>query len=124
MLSASRRLLARCLVVSLAVVAVALVAGRRRPLLLAVVGMAAMTVATLLAAWLHEAGGRQSRGRWYGLVGALRNGRRKYAPYAVHLGFVCVAIGVTGSSLGTQRRKVTLDEGDTLHWADRQVHLS
>jgi len=119
---ARRRLLARCLVVSLAVVAVALVAGMRRPLLLAVVGMAAMTVATLLAAWLHEAWQRQSQPRWHGLLGALRNGRRKYAAYSVHLGFVCVAIGVTGSSLGTQRKEVTLNEGDTLRWADRQIH--
>ncbi|MEX2115157.1 MAG: cytochrome c-type biogenesis CcmF C-terminal domain-containing protein, partial [Pirellulales bacterium] len=119
---ARRRLLALCLAVCLAVVAVALVAGMRQPLLLAVVGMAAMTVATLLAAWLHEAWQRQSHPRWYGLLGALRNGRRKYAAYCVHLGFVCVAIGVTGSSLGTQRKEVTLDEGDTLHWAGRQIH--
>jgi cytochrome c-type biogenesis protein CcmF len=116
------RLLARCLAVSFAVVAVALVAGMRKPLLLTVVGMAAMTVATLLAAWLHEAWQRQSSPRWHGLLGALRNGRRKYAAYSVHLGFVCVAIGVTGSSLGTQRKEVTLDEGDTLHWAGRQIH--
>ncbi len=119
---ARRRLLVRCLAISLAVVAVALVAGMRQPLLLAVVGLAAMTVATLLAAWLHEAGQRQSQPRWHGLLGALGNGRRKYAAYSVHLGFVCVAIGVTGSSLGTQRKEVTLNEGDTLRWADRQIH--
>jgi cytochrome c-type biogenesis protein CcmF len=117
-----RRLLACCLAVSLAVVVAALVAGMRQPLLLAVVGMAAMTVATWLAAWLHDAWQRQSHPRWHGLLGALRSGRRKYAAYSVHLGFVCVAIGVTGSSLGTQRKEVTLDEGDTLHWANRQIH--
>jgi cytochrome c-type biogenesis protein CcmF len=116
-----RRLLACCLAVSLAVVAAARVAGTRQPLLLAVMGMAAMTVATLLAAWLHEAWQRQSSPRWHGLLGALRGGRRKYAAYSVHLGFVCVAIGVTGSSLGTQRKEVTLDEGDSLQWADRQI---
>lgn len=119
---ARRRLLVRCLAVSLAVVVVALVAGMRPPLFLAVVGLAAMTVATLLTAWLHEAWQRQSQPRWHGLLGALRNGRRKYAAYSVHIGFVCVAIGVTGSSLGTQRKEVTLDEGDTLEWADRQIH--
>ena len=111
---ARRRLLAVCLAVSLVVVAVALVAGVRHPLLLAVVGLAALTVATLLAAWLHEAWQRQSRPRWHGLLGTLRNGRRKYAAYSIHLGFVCVAIGVTGSSLGTQRQEVTLAEGDTI----------
>jgi len=118
-----RRLLVRCLAASLVVAAMALVAGMRQPLLLAVVGLAAMTVVTLLTAWLHEAGLRRlSLPRWHGLLGALRNGRRKYAAYCVHLGFVCVAIGVTGSSLGTQRKEVTLDEGDTLHWAHRQIH--
>ena len=30
---------------------------------------------------------------------------------------------MTGSSLGTQRKEVTLDEGDTLHWADREIHF-
>src|SRR3972149_5322275 len=81
-----------------------------QPLLLAVVGMAAMTVATWLAAWLHEAWQRQSHPRWHGLLGALRSGRRKYAAYSVHLGFVCVAIGVAGSSLGTQRNRVVLED--------------
>jgi cytochrome c-type biogenesis protein CcmF len=119
---ARRRLLARCLAVSLAVVAVTLVAGMRQPLMLTVVGMAAMTVATLLAAWIHEAWQLRSQPRWHGLLGALRNGRRKYAAYSVHLGFVCLAIGVTGSSLGTHRKDVILDEGDTLRWADRQIH--
>jgi cytochrome c-type biogenesis protein CcmF len=119
---ARRRLLARCLAVSGAVVATALVAGMRQPLMLAVVGMAAMTVTTLLAAWLHEAWQRHSQPRWHGLLAALRAGRRKYAAYTVHLGFVCVAIGVTGSSLGAHRKEVTLDEGNTLRWADRQIH--
>ncbi len=118
---ARRRLLVRCLTISIAVVAVALIAGMRRPLLLAVVGMAAMTVATLLAAWLHEARHRRENFS-IGLLGALRSGRRKYAAYFVHLGFVCVAIGVAGSSLGTQRKEVTLDEGDTLRWAGRRIH--
>jgi cytochrome c-type biogenesis protein CcmF len=117
-----RRLLALCLAVSLTVVALALVAGMRQPLMLSVVGMAAMTVATLLADWLHECWQRQSRPRRHGLLGALWNGRRKYAAYFVHLGFVCVAIGVTGSSLGTQRNEVTMGEGDTLCWADRHIH--
>jgi cytochrome c biogenesis factor len=48
-------------------------------------------------------------------------GRRKYAAYCVHLGFVFVAIGIAGSSLGTQRMDVTLDEGEKLEWAGRQI---
>lgn len=119
---ARRRLLILCLSISGIVVAAVMVAGMHRSLLLAVVGLAALTVATLLAAWLHEARNRQSLPLWQGLVGALRNGRRKYAAYCVHLGILCVAIGVTGSSLGTQRKEVTLDEGEKLSWAGRQIH--
>jgi cytochrome c biogenesis factor len=32
-----------------------------------------------------------------------------------------VAIGVTGSSLGAQRREALMYEGDTLRWAGRQI---
>jgi len=119
---ARRRLLVLCLAVSGVIVTVALLAGMREPIMLAVVGLAALTVVTLLAAWLYEARHRQSLPLWQGLLGALRNGRRKYAAYCVHLGIICVAIGVTGSSLGTQRKEVTLDEGDMLNWAGRQIH--
>jgi cytochrome c-type biogenesis protein CcmF len=119
---ARRRLLAVCLAISEAVVAVAFVTGMRHPLALAVVGLAALTIATLTTAWVLEAGqgGSQLRGR--ALLAVLSSGRRKYAAYVVHLGFVCVAIGVTGSSLGTQRQELTLDEGDTIRWADRLIH--
>jgi cytochrome c-type biogenesis protein CcmF len=120
---ARRRLLVCCLVASLAVVALSYATGTRQLLMLAVVGMATMTVTTLLAAWLHEAWQRQSHPRWHGLVDALGSGRRKYAAYCIHLGFVCVAVGVTGSSLGSNRMDVVLNEGDALHWADRQIQF-
>jgi cytochrome c-type biogenesis protein CcmF len=89
--------------------------------LLAVIGLAALAIAALVAAWLHDAWRRESRPPWQSLLGTLRNGRRKYAAYSIHLGIVCVAIGVTGSSLGTQRHEVTMSEGDTIRWADRQI---
>ena len=54
--SAHRRLLAVCLAISGAAVVVAFAAGMRHPVALAVVGLAALTVATLLAAWLQDAG--------------------------------------------------------------------
>ena len=119
---ARRRLLAVCLVISGAVVAMAFAAGVRHPLALAVAGLAALTVATLIAAVVQEMWQRGSRFRGQSLLTVLFGGQRKYAAYIVHVGFACVAIGVTGSSLGTQRQEVTLDEGDTIRWADRQVH--
>jgi len=52
---------------------------------------------------------------------ALRANRRQYAGYIIHLAFACVAIGVTGSSLGTQRHDVDLNEGEAIEWAGRRV---
>jgi cytochrome c biogenesis factor len=52
----------------------------------------------------------------------LQNNRRSYAGFVVHLGFVAVAIGVTGSSLGSQRHDAVMNEGDSFYWAGRQVY--
>jgi cytochrome c-type biogenesis protein CcmF len=119
---AGRRLLTVCVVISLVVVVAVLIIGVRHPVALAVSGLATLSVTALTAAWLHEAWRRESLAGWRQLIDALRNGRRKYAAYAIHLGFVCVAIGVTGSSVGTQQREVILAEGDAIYWEGRQIH--
>jgi cytochrome c-type biogenesis protein CcmF len=118
---AGRRLIMACLAISVVVVAVALAKGMRHPAALAVAGLATLAVTALAAAWWIDAWRTESPLRGGRLLGALRNGRRKYAAYAIHLGFVCVAIGVTGSSVGTERREVTLAEGDVIHWGGRQI---
>jgi cytochrome c-type biogenesis protein CcmF len=120
----ARRLLLACLSLSTVGVAIGFAVGDRHPLALAVAGLATFAVAAVLAAWLHDARRHPAAGNWCGLIGALRRGRRKYASYSIHLGFACVAIGVTGSSLGTQRQEVTLDEGDVIRWADREIRYA
>lgn len=62
--------------------------------------------------------------RWFAAWSVLTRGRRKFAAYAIHSGFVCVAIGIAGSSLGTQRQEFTLAEGETIQWQNRHVHYS
>jgi cytochrome c-type biogenesis protein CcmF len=119
--SIERRLLVVSLLVSVAGVLAAIFGGIRHPLALAVVGLATLAVATLLSAWLHDAWRRERRFGRHELFNALCNGRRKYAAYCIHLGFVCVAIGVTGSSLGARRHEVLLDEGDLICWEGRQI---
>lgn len=114
--AARRRVLVGCLAFSAAVVLVAGMAGMQHPLTLAVIGLAALTAATLSASFWQEVRQRRS------LPAVLSGGRRKFAAYVIHLGFACVALGVAGSSLGTQRKEVTLNEGDTLEWAGRQIH--
>ncbi len=123
----ARRLLGVGFLVALIAVAAAWTAGLRYPLAISVVGLVALTLTTLVAAWLHDAwlhdasrhDGERSA-RW--LLTVLGKGRRKYAAYCIHLGFVCVAMGVAGSSLSTQRQEMTLDEGAVIDWAGERIH--
>jgi cytochrome c biogenesis factor len=39
------------------------------------------------------------------------------------MGFVCIAIGITGSSLGTRRHELVMQPGDTLEWAGRSIRF-
>lgn len=89
----------------------AAICGVRSPTALAVAGLATAAVVALTGA----------------LTVALVRGmatRRQYAGYLIHLGFVCLAVGVTGSSLGTRRREVVLSEGQTVEWFGRSVRCT
>jgi cytochrome c-type biogenesis protein CcmF len=116
------RLLGICLVTSLVFATCGFIAGVRHPVALAVVGLAALAPSVLLAACWQYVSQRPSRPRWKELLSTLSSGRRRYAAYCIHLGFVCVAIGVAGSSLGTRRQEFTLAEGDVIEWEGRQIH--
>ena len=41
----------------------------------------------------------------------------------MHLGLACLAIGVAGSSLGTQQHEATLSKGESIHWAGRDIRF-
>jgi cytochrome c-type biogenesis protein CcmF len=66
---------------------------------------------------------RVGNARWFAPFKILGQQRRQYAGYVTHLAFICVAIGVTGSSLGTRRHEVVLAEGQSLRWAGRSVRF-
>jgi cytochrome c-type biogenesis protein CcmF len=117
-------LLLACLFLSTIGGVIGFAVGVRHPLALAVAGLATFAVAALFASWIHDARRHHGDETWRRLMGALRRDRRKYAAYSIHLGFVCVAIGVTGSSLGTQRQEVTLNEGDVIRWEDREIRYT
>ena len=119
--SKQRRALGISALISILGVTVALVVGVRHPLALAMVALATLAVAALLSSWPHNSWRRERGLKYRSLVSALRSGRHKYAAYAIHLGFVCVAIGIVGSSLGAQRHEVTLEEGDVIRWAGRRI---
>ena len=61
---------------------------------------------------------------WRGLGSALRHARRQYVGFLIHLGLVSLAIGVTGSSLGTQQQDVELRRGQTVAWAGYEIRLA
>jgi cytochrome c-type biogenesis protein CcmF len=90
--------------------------GLRWPLGIAVLGLAAATVAGVAASWLLDSSGQV-------LLRVLRDRRRTYAGYAMHLAIACLAVGVAGSSLGTQRHEATLSKGESIRWAGRDVRF-
>jgi cytochrome c-type biogenesis protein CcmF len=117
-----RQLLALSIVVSLTVAAATIAGGIRDSIIIAVVALGALTATTLVAVYFLDASRYHTRYRWQGFASALGNNRRKYAAYTIHIGIASVAIGVAGSSVGTARREVELSEGETIRWADRQIH--
>ena len=99
------------------------VRGVRHPLGLIVAWLVLCAAAALVACLVIDARRHHPESRWRGVPRALRTGRRQYAGFAVHVGFLCLAIGVTGSSLGTRRRDFTLTEGDRVEWAGRSIRF-
>ena len=104
--------------------AAAFALGCRHPVALAVAYFAVLSVLVLVGGLALDARRCKPATPWLGLLSALKNGRRQYAGFLIHLGFVCVAVGVTGSSLGTQRREVVVSEGETVPWAGRSIRLA
>ena len=119
--SNARRLLMIGLLVSFVGVVAALAVGLRHPLALAVAALVTLAITVLVMAFFDDALRREGHIGWRNLLSVLRKGRHKYAAYCIHLGFVCVAMGVAGSSLGTQRQEVTLDEGAVIDWAGQRI---
>jgi cytochrome c-type biogenesis protein CcmF len=96
--------------------------GVRDPIWFAVNGLAVFSVATLAGAlWLDAS--RRRHGRPIGFLRTVRLMRRQYAGFVIHLGLFSLAVGVTASSLGTQRREVVMYKGESLAWAGRRVQL-
>jgi cytochrome c-type biogenesis protein CcmF len=117
-----RRILAICLVLSIVAITAAPVMGARHYIWLILTGIVVLTVSSLLGAVLLEARRREPQVLWLGICRILGDCRPQYAGYVVHLGFVVLAIGVAGSSFGTRRQEMVMKEGETVQWADRQIH--
>ena len=119
--AAQRKMLALAAAAGAIAAAVAFAAGVRHPLALAVAALAGSTVVSTAEALLLDARARRSQRSWLRLPAALAANRRRYAGYLMHLGVVCLAIGVAGSALGSRRRNVAMAPGETVQWAGRSV---
>lgn len=100
---------------------VAAACGIRHPIAWAVAGVAVLAVGAAAASWLLDARRRSATGWFAGLGRVLVGQRPQYAGYAVHLGLISVAVGIAGSSLGSQRLDVELKEGQVIEWAGRRI---
>jgi cytochrome c-type biogenesis protein CcmF len=96
--------------------------GVRNFLLLGVLAIATLTIASLTASLFLDSRRRRPRRFAAGLWETLREQRRAYGGYVVHVGIMVLAVGVAGSALGTQRREAVMNEGETFEWAGREVH--
>lgn len=116
-----RRWLVGCAMVACLTIVIALVFGLRHPIALAVAALAALSISALAASVTLDARRRKTDVVATSILGTIRAGRRQYAGYVVHLGITCVAIGITGSSLGTQRLDLDMNEGEVIQWSGRTI---
>jgi len=120
-LSRQRRAIIAVVAASGVFAALAAAFGIRHPIALAVAAATAAGVLALLASLMLDATRFGSPSLRSGLLRAVRSRRVQYAGFLMHLGFYCLAVGVTGSSLGTQRHDADLAEGETTHWNGRSI---
>ena len=93
---------------------IALACGIRHPVALAVAGLATFAVAVLLSSVVVEARRYAGRRLFEGMASILLLQRRQYAGFLIHLGFVCLAVGIAGSSLGKREKGFVMKEGETV----------
>jgi cytochrome c-type biogenesis protein CcmF len=122
-LARQKRALLVSAVAALIPVLVVWLSGVRHPLALAVAWLAACSVATHVASPVLESWQRNADRPWRGLLSTLVESRRLYASFVIHLGFVCIVVGVTGSSLGSRRHELVMKQGEVVTWAGRSIRF-
>jgi cytochrome c-type biogenesis protein CcmF len=88
-----------------------------------VTGIIAFALIVLASFLIMDARRRSPENLGLGLLRCLRERRGPYTGFLVHLGFFSLAIGITGSALGTQRQEIEMQEGQTIEWGERTIRL-
>lgn len=118
-----RRALLIAAIIASASTVVAFVLTVRHPLAMAIAWLAAFSIATHLASPLLETWQRKPVRPWLGLWRALIAGRQMYASFVIHLGFISIVVGLTGSSLATRRQEFVMKRGQDVRWAGRTIRF-
>ena len=92
----------------------------QNPVALVAAFFTALLMAVLVSCLIAES--RNRPGRW-SILRTLCERRRFYAGCLVHVGYACLIVGITGSSLGTQQVDVDLTRGEPMTWAGRSLRF-
>ena len=116
--SASLRTLGRAILgpglVSIAVVALLLILGVRKPYAVAAFGLCAFVTTGILTEWARGTVSKHRQGDNYavGFVKLIAANRPRYGGYVVHLAVVLLALGVVGSSFYGFQKDIILAPGE------------
>jgi cytochrome c-type biogenesis protein CcmF len=122
-LSWQRRVLGISLTASCAVAVAGLLLAKQHAITSGVMGLLTLVGCSTVAALIVDARRRHPDCLRRGISQALYQGRRQYAGYVIHLGLAFLAIGISGSALGTRRTEVVLSPGEVTSWAGWEVRL-
>ena len=99
------------------ILVLALTDAGRKPLAVAMFGLGAFVIGTVLQEFYRGTAARRAvtRDAWpVALLGLVRRNRRRYGGYIAHLGFAVMLIGIAASSSFQHSRNVTLRPGQSV----------
>ncbi|MEI8372426.1 MAG: cytochrome c-type biogenesis CcmF C-terminal domain-containing protein [Planctomycetota bacterium] len=123
------RLLAIAAIIGFLVALAALACGVSNPISLTIAGLMGVLLASTFLAIaanvpLPPAYQPKSVGSLRSLFSAFTRHRRSYAGLLIHLGFGCMAVGITGSSLGSRETDLSMTRGQTVEFEGRTIHYA
>lgn len=118
-----QRWLVAGLVLAGVTISVSWVLGGRHPVGLSVAGLAGFATSCFAGMLALDFFRQPQVSVGQRLGGLLRAAPHRYAGFFIHLGFVCLAVGVAGSSLGTAQYETDVQVGQAVDWNGYQIRL-
>ena len=117
------RMLRYAFAVAVVVAVLAVVRGGLHPLEIGVASCAGLAAAAFFGGLLLDVRRRKPSPFWQAAWQTIRVGRRQHAAFVAHLGIVCLAIGIAGSSLRSRQHSATLHIGQPYQWEETSIRL-